>query len=434
MEQHSKKYSYIWSESQKNMKARHLSSYISNIAAGKTGRIIVFTGARQTGKTTLARHLFPDYEYITIEDPVTVGAFLKLTAAQWQKMYPQAILDEVQKEPVLIESIKAVYDQWQEPRYVLLGSSQLLLLSKVKESLAGRCVIVEMYPLTLPELKTNGLGKKVDPSLFQRFIADSEHTINVIPSFLLDKEMPEKHEAWNYYMKFGGYPALTDTTHTDEERYIWLQQYVRTYLERDVRDLALFRDLEPFVKLQRVLATQTGRVINASSLANHTGVSVKTAQRYIHYLEVSYQTLTLPAWSRNKTKRLMKAPKVHYLDNGVLQAVLHKRGGITGYEFESLVVAEIYKQLNALRIPAHVHHLRIQGGREIDLLLELGEGYVAFEIKMTDKVTKKDARHFTGLEEILDKPLIHSFVLSNDLETKHVSPKVTAVHCALFLG
>lgn len=85
---------------------------------------------------------------------------MKLTAAQWQKMYPQAILDEVQKEPVLIESIKAVYDQWQEPRYVLLGSSQLLLLSKVKESLAGRCVIVEMYPLTLPELKTNGLGKK----------------------------------------------------------------------------------------------------------------------------------------------------------------------------------------------------------------------------------------------------------------------------------
>ena len=150
MEQHSKKYSYIWSESQKNMKARHLSSYISNIAAGKTGRIIVFTGARQTGKTTLARHLFPDYEYITIEDPVTVGAFLKLTAAQWQKMYPQAILDEVQKEPVLIESIKAVYDQWQEPRYVLLGSSQLLLLSKVRESLAGRCVIVEMYPLSLP--------------------------------------------------------------------------------------------------------------------------------------------------------------------------------------------------------------------------------------------------------------------------------------------
>ena len=277
------------------MKARHLSTYISNRASGKSGRILVFTGARQTGKTTLARHLFPDYEYITIEDPVTVGAFLKLTAAQWQSMYPQAILDEVQKEPVLIESSKAVYDQWQEPRYVVLGSSQLLLLSKVRESLAGRCVIVEMYPLTLPELKTNSIKEKVAYSLFQNFITDPERTPNILPSFLLDKEMAEKQQAWNHYLQFGGYPALTDTILSDEERYIWLQQYVRTYLERDVRDLASFRDLEPFVKLQRALAAQTGSVINASSLANHTGVTVKTAQRYIHYLEVSYQTITLPA-------------------------------------------------------------------------------------------------------------------------------------------
>ncbi|MCZ2417759.1 MAG: AAA family ATPase [Burkholderiales bacterium] len=416
------------------MKARHLSTYISNRASGKSGRILVFTGARQTGKTTLARHLFPDYEYITIEDPVTVGAFLKLTAAQWQSMYPQAILDEVQKEPVLIESIKAVYDQWQEPRYVLLGSSQLLLLSKVRESLAGRCVIVEMYPLTLPELKTNSIKEKVAYSLFQNFITDPERTPNILPSFLLDKEMAEKQQAWNHYLQFGGYPALTDTILSDEERYIWLQQYVRTYLERDVRDLASFRDLEPFVKLQRALAAQTGSVINASSLANHTGVTVKTAQRYIHYLEVSYQTITLPAWSRNETKRLMKAPKVHYLDNGVLQAVLQKRGGITGTEFESLVVAELYKQTNVLQMPAKFHHLRIQCGREIDLLLELGKGYIAFEIKMTDKVRKNDARHFAGLDEILDKPLIHCFILSNDLETQYFTSKVTAVHCALFLG
>lgn len=416
------------------MKARHLAHYISNIAATKSGRIIVFTGARQTGKTTLARHLFKDYEYISIEDPVTVGPYLKLTAAQWNRLYPRAILDEVQKEPVLIESIKAVYDQWQDPRYILLGSSQLLLLSKVKESLAGRCVIVELFPLTVPELNTSGIEEKADPSLFQGFITHPDKKVDIVPSFLLDKKMAEKQQAWNHYLQFGGYPALTDPVLTDEERYIWLQQYVRTYLERDVRDLASFRDLEPFVKLQRALAAQTGKVINASSLANHTGVTVKTVQRYIHYLEVSYQTISLPAWSRNTIKRLMKAPKVHYLDNGVLQAVLQKRGGITGSEFESLVVAELYKQMNVLQIPAKFHHLRIQGGREIDLLLELGEGYIAFEIKLTDKVRKNDARHFTGLEEILDKPLIHSFILSNDPETQYFSSKVTAVHCSLFLG
>ena len=416
------------------MKARGISDFISKISSRKSGRIIVFTGARQTGKTTLARHLFKDYEYISIEDPVTVGSYLKLTATQWQSMYPRAILDEVQKEPVLIESIKAVYDQWQDPRYILLGSSQLLLLSKVRESLAGRCVIVELFPLTLPELKTNGIYNEAEHSLYQYFITNPERTPDMLPSFLLDKKMAEKQQAWNHYLQFGGYPALTDPVLTDEERYIWLQQYVRTYLERDVRDLASFRDLEPFVKLQRSLAAQTGRVINASSLANHTGVTVKTAQRYIHYLEISYQTITLPAWSRNETKRLMKAPKVHYLDNGVLQAVLQKRGGITGAEFESLVVSELYKQLNVLQIPAKFHHLRIQGGREIDLLVELGGGYIAFEIKMTDKVRKNDTRHFSGLEEILDKPLIHSFILSNDPETQYFSSKITAVHCALFLG
>jgi predicted AAA+ superfamily ATPase len=130
----------------------------------------------------------------------------------------------------------------------------------------------------------------------------------------------------------------------------------------------------------------------------------------------------------------MKAPKIHYLDNGVLQAVLQKRGGITGAEFESLAIAELYKQANVLQIPAKFHHLRIQGGREIDLLIELSTGYIAFEIKMTDKVSKSDARHFAGLEEILDKPLIHSFILSNDQTTTTFSDKVTVINITMFLG
>jgi hypothetical protein len=118
------------------------------------GRIIILTGARQTGKTTLARNAFPGYAFLSIEDPILRQSYAGLSAAQWRDLYPRAILDEVQKQPVLIESIKSVYDQWPEPRYILLGSSQLLLLEKVKESLAGRCHIVELFPLTLPELGT----------------------------------------------------------------------------------------------------------------------------------------------------------------------------------------------------------------------------------------------------------------------------------------
>ncbi len=114
------------------MKNRQFASVVERKSQSKFGRIVVLTGARQTGKTTLVRKIFPNYEYISVEDPITRRIFSELTSAQWKSLYPNAILDEVQKEPQLIESIKATYDQWEEPRYVLLGSSQLLLLEKVR--------------------------------------------------------------------------------------------------------------------------------------------------------------------------------------------------------------------------------------------------------------------------------------------------------------
>ena len=131
------------------MKARRITSFIENIKDSDLGRILVFTGARQTGKTTLVKNIFPEFSYISIEDPVLRSEYLKMTAAQWNLLYPRAILDEIQKEPTLIESIKSVYDQWNDPRFVLSGSSQLLLMKQVNESLAGRCIITEYVSLTL---------------------------------------------------------------------------------------------------------------------------------------------------------------------------------------------------------------------------------------------------------------------------------------------
>ncbi len=157
-------------------------------------------------------------------------------------------------------------------------------------------------------------------------------------------------------------------------------------------------------------------------------------KRYINYFEISYQAVTLPAWSRNQSKRLVKMAKIHYLDNGVIQAVLQKRGGITSNEFESLVVAEILKQIKTAQIEVLFFHLRTYDGKEIDLLLELPDGYIAFEIKMTQIVRKQDAKHLFHLGEILDKPLLHAFLLSNDNETKKMGKNITAIHAAYFLG
>ena len=415
-------------------KNRQIAQTISDVKGKRHARILVFTGARQVGKTTLVKHILPEYEYLSIEDPILRKTYQNLTAAQWYAQYPKAVLDEVQKEPQLVESIKATYDTYEDARYGLLGSSQLLLLEKVHESLAGRCQIFELYPLTLPELATTGWDDAVIPSLWQQLLAGQDVIPAIPPSFLLDKRMAVKSASWNHYVHIGGYPALVAEELTEDDKYDWLRNYVRTYLERDVRDLVSFRDLEPFIKLQRAVAVYTGGVFNASNFARDVGVTSKTVQRYLEYLRLSYQVIILPSWERNTAKRLTKAPKIHFMDNGVLQAILQKRGGLTGAEFESLTVAELYKQAKNISADVSFHHLRTQDGKEIDLLVETQEGYYAFEFKMANRVSPIDARHFSGLEAILDKPLLHGFVLSNDNGMHQFSNKVTALHAAMFLG
>lgn len=414
-------------------KARQIFGEIKTLKDHPNGRIIVFTGARQVGKTTLVKKGLPEYAYLSIEDPVMRGTYAALTASQWHTLYPKAALDEIQKEPRLIESIKSTYDQFEDVRYTLLGSSQLLLMQQVKESLAGRCSILELYPLTLPELETEHFNSTVVPSAWQNILKSSDIP-EFLPSFLLDPQMAQKQKAFDHYLNYGGYPALTANGMTDEDKFRWLTNYVRTYLERDIRDLASFRDLEPFVKLQQAMALQTGALFNASGFANRLGLSPKTVQRYRTYLDLSYQTVTLMPWEKNESKRLAKMPKVHFLDHGVLQAVLQKRGGISGSEFESLVVAELYKQAKNILSNAKFYHLRTYDGKEIDLLVELPEGYIAIEIKMTERALKEDAKHLLSLGEILDKPLLHGFVLSNDKSVTRFADNVTAVHAAQFLG
>ena len=398
------------------------------------GRIIVLTGARQTGKTTIVKQCFPEYAYFPIDNLLQSSELKKLSAEQWHNNYPKAILDEVQIEPQLISTIKATFDQFEDTRYLLLGSSQFLLLQKVKESLAGRCVIREIYPLLLTELRTNNSTEEVENSFFADFIQNKKTIRNVAPSFVLDSKYAVKKQAYDFYLHFGGYPALTNINLTDSERYEWLANYVKTFLERDIRDLASFRDLEPFVKLQLYLANTTSSLANYSSIAKETGVTVPTVQRYIQYMSISYQSISLQAWYSNPLKKLVKAPRIHLLDIGVLRAILQKKGVLSGGEYESAVVAEIYKQIKTYNLPLRCYHLRTQDGKEIDLLLEAEDHFIAIEVKATENADKNDARSFTGLQEILNKPLKHCFVLSNDYQVKNFGENITAMHTAAFLG
>jgi uncharacterized protein len=416
------------------MKSRAKTVKFRQLSAGKRTRIIIVTGARQTGKTTLVKHLFPEYPYLSIEDPVMRLDYKVLTAKQWQALYPKAILDEVQKEPQLIESIKSVYDQFSETRYMLLGSSQLLLLQKIKESLAGRCAIEELFPLTLPELRTETMEEKVDYSLFQQLIHNRELP-ELIPSFHLHPEFAQIAQYYSYYLKFGGYPALVSEELSDLDRKDWLKGYLRTYLERDVRDLADFKSLDPFIKIQKVCALLTGQLVNYSALAKEAGVQGKTAQRFLHYFEMSYQAILLQPWHRNEMKRITKSPKLHFLDPGIQRTITgNHEGELTGHEFESALIAEMYKQARNIDFRGEFYHLRTFDGREVDLLLETEKGYYAFEIKKTNHVSKSDIRHLINLDEILDKPLLQSIVLSNDHQVKTFSNNVISIPAAMFLG
>jgi len=415
------------------MRNRTIKNGLIDKNKSRIARILVLTGARQTGKTTLVRKSFPDYTYLSIEDPVMRENYKTLTAQQWAQTYPHAILDEVQKEPSLIESIKSVYDQYDDPKYLLLGSSQILLLEKVKESLAGRCQIIELFPLTLPEMLTNDWGNPVKDSFFTDYIMGKRGTADLPPNFTMVKDFARKKEVFEFYLKFGGYPAVVSESLTDNERYDWLLNYIRTYLERDVRDLANFRELQPFVQIQRLSALHTAQTINFTEFAKETGVTSVTAKRFINYLGISYQTILLQPWFRNPKKRLVKSPKLHYLDTGIVNAVLRKKGGMTGAEFESAIVAEIYKQAKNADLPVNFYHLRTFDGKEIDLLIETENDFTAIEIKMSSKVSNTDGRHFNNLEEILDKPLRAAFILSNDSRVEKFTEKVYSVPAGLFL-
>jgi len=395
---------------------RDIESGLRSLEEVGRDRLIVLTGARQVGKSTLAKRFFKNYACFDMDSPVERDVYASMTPADWRSEGDRIVIDEIQKLPELFDTVKACHDRFPEMKMVLLGSSQVALMRGVRETLAGRAAVRELYPFSLPEL-IRGSGTAPLGVLPEFLSADFPAEVLkkiASPRLRFSPLFGVAVKCFASYLRWGGMPKIQVASWGDEDKFDWLTDYQNTYLQRDVADLASLNDLEPFVKAQKLMALNTARLINFSDVARKSSVSSPTAKRFLRYLEMSYQVITLPSWWKNEYKRLVKTPKIHFLDPGVRRAILARRGEVDGHEFESAVVGEIYKQTKNHRLPLAFYHLRTRDGREVDLLIEREDGYIAIECKFSDNVSMTDARHLKELSEILDKPLLVSVVVSND--------------------
>lgn len=406
------------------MKARLLEDRLVSLNQSNRGRFTVLTGARQVGKTTLVRKAFPEAPLLRFDSMAERQAYGAMTPAEWIMRYPTAIFDEVQKAPQIFDTLKSCYDQASHLRYILLGSSQVLLMHGVRETLAGRVALLKLHALTLPELLDRGTSVPASP--YQEILASPDRIAEIVEP-LLDpvaglsaRDAAARHE-FSYLLRWGGMPALVAPDMGDADRMDWLMDYQELYLQRDLGDLARLSDLEPFARAQKIAALRAGEPVQFAALGAAAGIGASTAKRYLQYLELSYQIHLLQPWCRNAEKRLSKSPRLHFLDNGVRRGILRRTGEPDGHEFEGVVVSEAIKQGSLTRTGVEFAHLRTADGREVDLLLELDTGYVAVEAKLSSSVADTDARHLRDLAAMLDKPLLAGLVVSQDPRARRLA-------------
>jgi len=390
--------------------------------------IVILTGARQTGKTTSARRKYPGLNYISLDSPENREALRLLSTNAWTRSVGRAVLDEAQKEPVVFEKIKHAFDSKALSFSVMLGSSQILLLKKVRESLAGRASVFEIWPLMMSEIH-RGIGT-VDgaPPLFDRLISAGSFAQVLMdePELLLDDAEDRCLVAENFLLSWGGMPALLPLS--TEDRWQWLKDYEYTYLERDLGDLARLDDLLPFRTFQKMSALRSGQLLNYSEIARDAGVSTDTARRYLEYLRLSYQTVLLQPYYKNITSSTVKTPKIYWLDIGLLRNLTGMRGEPTGSMYETMVVGEIIKWIKTMRRTIEVYFYRTRSGLEVDLLLVTEQGILGVEVKMRSSVAATDWRALKDIGERLGGDWLGGMVVYRGAQIKKVAePEIWAV-------
>ena len=355
--------------------------------------VVALTGPRQSGKTTLARATFPDKPYVSLENP-DERDFAEQDPKRFLARFPEgAILDEVQRCPKLLSWLQGIVDERQVMgQFVLTGSAQFDLIASMSQSLAGRIGRVELLPLSLIEMKEGGCL----PSTLDRVLLN------------------------------GSYPAIYQRKVDAND---WFPNYVATYLERDVRQIIAVRALSQFQRFVRMCAARSGQLLNLAALGADCGISAVTAREWLSVLEASYLVTRLPPYFQNFGKRLVKSPKLYFLDVGLMAWLLGIRDEASmsthaarGALFETWIVSELIKQRFNAGQPADLYFWRDSAGHEIDLVCETPFGLQAVEIKSGSTFAAdwvdvlKKWQKFTGDTPTMKPILIYGGVESHERE------------------
>ncbi len=355
---------------------RHLTRTLK--AAARDFPVVTITGPRQSGKTTLVQAAFPRHRYATLEDPDAREFATEDPRGFLDQFRGKVILDEVQRTPDMFAYIQGIVDRVDRPgQFILSGSQNFLLLQSVSQSLAGRCAVLHLLPFSRSEL-VGRQTKDLTQSLRTR--RNSVSTARKDQTLLFET------------LFAGGYPRIHDKGLKPQD---WLRNYHQTYLERDVRDLLNVGDIEVFGRFVMLCAGRSGQLLNASSLASDVGVSHSTVRRWLSILEASFIIHLLRPHHRNFNKRLVKSPKLYFLDTGLLCYLLKIRDpdalawhSARGAIFETWVISEALKSYYHRGAEPDLHFWRDSAGHEIDLLIDEGATQIPIEIKSGQTIAR----------------------------------------------
>ncbi len=341
---------------------------------------VVVTGARQTGKSTLARELAPRGRRFLSLDDLDVADLARRDPESLVGGAQPVTLDEVQREPDLLSAVKRAIDRRRTPgRFLLTGSANLLLMRGVSESLAGRASYLTLWPMTRREQR--GLGRC---GMWEELVsAPDAEWLDVL------RAQPDEPEDWRAMAGRGGFPTPAIQLAKAGQRAVWFDGYTRTYLERDLQDLSSVASLPDFRRLMRAACLRLGQLLNQTELGRDTALPQPTVHRWLNLLETSYLLVRVPAYAVNRTKRLMKSPKLYWGDTGV---ALHLAGSPepTGAHLENLVLQDLLAWRDARTERVEILYWRTTIGEEVDFVIETGGRLVPIEVKATSRPRLRD--------------------------------------------